>query len=235
MKHGYPNETGRRTALDFRRPLLLLLVTLAAMTAAMERVMGYEQPAFTVEKSYPDFELRRYAPYIVAETEAAGSFEAARNEAFLRLFKYISGNNRQQRTVAVTAPAVSASAQDGPAPGKGEEIAMTIPVVTHETRASAQRMQFALPARYTLETAPEPLDGRIRLRTLPARWLAVRSFSGRSNQGNFRDNEAALRAAIAQAGLRAEGTAEFAVYNGPFTLWFMRHNEVMVQVHMPAP
>ena len=52
-----------------------------------------------------NFELRDYPAYVVAETVVDGTLEDAGNKAFGKLFGYISGKNRSQNKIAMTAPA----------------------------------------------------------------------------------------------------------------------------------
>lgn len=193
-----------------------------------EPAVAYEEPVYTVEKSTESFEIRRYSPYLVAEIALTGGFEDGRNAAFRALFGYISGNNRSQQKLEMTIPVITAPAKES-----GEAIAMTVPVITQDSEPGGQSMQFVLPARFTLETVPQPLDTRVRIRSQPEQWMAVRRFSGRSSERNFRENETVLRVAIQEAGLSATGAAQFAVYNSPFTLWFLRRNEVMVPMKQP--
>ena len=82
--------------------------------------MGIEEAGYRVVKSDGAFELRDYAPHILAETVVDGSLEDAGNQAFRRLFRYISGENRSQGKIAMTAPVSQES--------KGEKISMTAPV-----------------------------------------------------------------------------------------------------------
>ena len=85
--------------------------------------MAIEEPKYEVVKTYPDFELRRYAPYLVAETEVTGDFDEVGNRAFRILADYIFGNNRRQEKLEMTAPV-----NQRPAAGGGEKIAMAAPV-----------------------------------------------------------------------------------------------------------
>jgi hypothetical protein len=213
-----------------RRSLLTLAVAIAAAVATAlpaSPAMAIEEPAFTVEKTFATFELRRYAPFVVAETVAD-----SRNTAFRRLFNYIAGSNVAQQKIEMTAPVVMN------APGQaGEKIEMTAPVVTERSAGSSggEVMQFVLPARFTLDTAPRPTDATVKLRALDAQWLAVRRYSGTWSESNFAENEAALRADAKAAGLTITGAARFAAYNGPLTPWFMRRNEVLLPVAAPVP
>jgi hypothetical protein len=106
---------------------------------------------------------------------------------------------------------------------------MTVPVTTAPA-GSGTVMQFFLPAKYTLDTAPRPTDERVRVRRLDERLTAVRTYSGRTTDANYRENEAALLKDLERAGYAVTGQPLFAVYNGPFTPWFMRRNEVIVPV-----
>ena len=66
--------------------------------------MAIEEAPYTVVENDGEFEIRDYAPHVLAETVVAGAFDRAGNEAFSRLFRYISGDNRSRHKVAMTAP-----------------------------------------------------------------------------------------------------------------------------------
>ena len=91
-------------------------------------------------------------------------------------------------------------------------------------------MSFMLPSQYTLETAPQPTDPRVYVREVPARLMAVKRFSGRWTESNYTKQEARLVQYVNDNNLNALGEVERAAYNGPFTLPFMRRNEVMMAV-----
>jgi hypothetical protein len=188
---------------------------------------AYEEPRFAVVKRLDGFEVRLYAPHLVAETEVSGSFGEARNAAFRRLFDYISGGNRAREGIAMTAPVTTA-------PPSAERIEMTVPVTSTPDASGGYVMQFMLPGRYTLQTAPIPEDPTIRVREVGERLVAVRRYSGRSSESNYREHEAQLLSLLEASGYLPAGQPWFAVYDGPFTPWFMRRNEVLVPVVPPA-
>jgi effector-binding domain-containing protein len=198
----------------------------AAVAAAAGVVMAapagaIEEPAYTVAEAHGDIELRDYEPSILAEVEVAGSFEDAGTSAFRRLFRYISGDNRRQEKIEMTAP-VTQEAQS-------VEIPMTAPV-TQEAARDGWRVAFLLPSSYSWETAPQPTDERVSLRQVPARRMAAIRFSGTWDERRFAEHEERLRSFIAERGLEASGPPEYARYNSPFTPWFLRRNEVLIPI-----
>ncbi|MBK6471320.1 MAG: heme-binding protein [Betaproteobacteria bacterium] len=78
----------------------------------------------------------------------------------------------------------------------------------------------------TLATAPEPLDPRVQLREVPAERRAVIRYSGTWSQANYDEHLARLQATLANANLATQGEPVLARYNGPWTPWFMRRNEI---------
>jgi hypothetical protein len=199
-----------------------LVTTLSLL--ATSSAMAIEEPSFRVLERDGAFELREYAPYVVAETRVEAEFESAGNTAFQRLFRYISGDNVTQQKIAMTAPVTQSQGE-----ARGEKIAMTAPV-TQVASKEGYRVAFTLPASYTIETAPKPLDKTIEIRTVPAQLVASWRYSGRWTESNYREHEAALRAAIAACNLEVAGEPILARYDPPFMPTFLRRNEVLIPV-----
>lgn len=185
---------------------LLLTCTLLTGGAAM----ALEEPDFAVLERDGDVELRCYAAHVVAETTVPGDFDAAGRQAFGPLVRYISGANRSGRRFPMTAP-VNQVPEDGAADAR-------------------HVVSFVLPGGARAEALPEPLDPRIRLRTVPPRLMAAITYSGTWSRERYREHEARLLRWLAQAGERPVGPPEFARYDGPFTLWFLRRNEALVEI-----
>lgn len=186
-----------------------------------------EQQPYEVVEQYPGFELRRYPSHVVAEVAAGGSFESAGNRAFRALFEYISGRNASTRSVAMTAPVVQEVRGS-------EKVAMTAPVVQTETEEGEYLVAFVLPATMTAETAPVPSDPRVRIRAVPGRLAAATRYSGRWSESAYRRRLADLGSAIARADLVPTGEPRFARFDPPFKPWFLRRNEVVQDVDLPA-
>ena len=120
---------------------------------------------------------------------------------------------------------------------RGEKIAMTVPVTQRAVASAggeAWVFRFVMPGGYTRESLPEPLDPRVRIRDVDAGLLAARRFSGGWRGTRWDENEAALRRGLERAGLEPVGATIFARYDAPFVPWFLRRNEVLVEVREPA-
>ena len=199
---------------------LLAAVSLLASSAAM----AIEEPTFRLVERDGAFELREYAPYLVAETRVESSFTDAGNIAFQRLFRYISGHNVAQQKIAMTAP-VTQSADTA----RGEKIAMTAPVA-QRADGDAYWVAFVVPAKFSRDTVPQPRDPAVQIRAVPAQLIASWRYSGRWTEANYREHEAELRAAIAARKLTITGEPVLARYNPPFMPSFMRRNEILIPV-----
>src|SRR5512138_1465323 len=139
------------------RGILVLIVCVVLMTLGGCSTMGIEEAGYRVVKSDGIFELRDYAPHILAETVVDGTLEDAGNLAFRRLFRYISGENRSRGKIAMTAPVSQEAA--------GEKIPMTAPV-GQQASGGKWAVSFMMPP---LTTLPVPDDPSITLRPVPAR------------------------------------------------------------------
>lgn len=182
--------------------------------------MAVDEPDYQVLSETEAFELRRYASYVVAEVAVKGNFKRAGNQAFRPLFRFISGENDARQEIAMTAPVTQS---------KGQKIPMTAPV-TQEASGDAYRVGFIMPADMTLAATPVPRDPRVSVRAVPERVVAVRRYGGTWSEGRYAREEQALIDAVEAAGLKVLGEPVWARYNGPMTPWFMRRNEIMIEV-----
>jgi len=183
--------------------------------------MAVEEPDFKLVQQQGEFEVRDYPDLVVAEVTVNGDQKEAANEGFRLLAGYIFGGNTRRQSIAMTAPVAQEPTS--------EKIAMTAPV-TQTKNAGTWTVRFTMPAGYTLETLPKPNDPKVRLRRLPPERMAVLRFSGLARPGDVDAKSKELLTTIRARGLRAIGEVSLAQYNAPWTLWFMRRNEVMVPV-----
>lgn len=199
---------------------VLVVVTIIGAIAAGPVMSDVEKPDYEVVKSDGDIEIRRYEPMIIAEVEVEGARKEAINDGFRLLADYIFGNNVVKQDIAMTAPVQQK---------ESEKIAMTAPVQQQSASGSWQ-VSFVMPSEYTMATLPEPVNERVTLQEIPAKHFAAIRFSGANSDENIQKHEKKLMAYIEANDLTAAGTPKYAFYNPPWTLPFMRRNEVMVEV-----
>jgi len=199
--------------------LVLAAVLMAALTGT--HAMAIEEPAFNTVLHEGAFEIRDYPPLVVAEVTVTGDQKEAASQGFRLLAGYIFGGNTRRQSIAMTAPVAQAQTS--------EKIAMTAPV-TQIKAANAWVVRFTMPKVYNLANLPQPNDPKVQLRALPASRFAVLQFSGLAGTDDVSAKTAELQNRITTHHLRATGPVSLAQYNPPWTLWFMRRNEVMIEV-----
>lgn len=206
---------------DAPRGLRLGNAAVAALALWSATAMAIEEPGYTVILRSEPFEVREYSGYVVAETLVDGDFDSVGNEGFRRLFAYISGANRGEARIAMTAPVEQQAA--------GTKIAMTAPVEQQRVE-KRWRIAFVLPERYSLGSAPRPTDDRVALAEVKPRRLAVVRYTGTWSERRYVEQLAGLRAFMAERGLEADGEPIYARYDPPFIPWFLRRNEIQVPI-----
>ena len=197
------------------------IVVIGGLLGMAGDAVAYERRAYAVTEKDRAFEIRDYAPAIVAETIIEGDFEEAGNKGFRILFAYISGENEKNESIEMLSPATQEP--------EGEKIAMTAPV-TQETAETGYRFTFMMPSSKSLETLPNPLDQRIRLSEEPAQRYATVTYSGFWSQRNYERHLGKLRAWMSKRGIAPSGGAVWARYDPPFMPWFWRTNEILIPV-----
>lgn len=190
--------------------------------AAMGSIIGKiteELPRHEVLTKTASYEIRRYAPCVVAETgfqSKKGMFEGDQGNSFMRLAGFIGvmakPKNEQAAPIAMTAPVLMNKASDD----------------------GSYKMSFFLPAsRFgRASDAPVPTDPNVTIKDVPSRTVAVRTFSGNMRAALIAEKDRELRDALAEDGVRPKAGAEVmaAGYNPPWTPWFLKTNEVLLEV-----
>lgn len=166
-----------------------------------------ENAKYDVVRKLGRVEIRRYPQLVIARVEGLGE------GGFDILYRFITGQNRQRSKVQMTAPVIS------------EKIKMTAPVMS-----DAGSMAFVMPQGYTPETTPDPVDGRVKVLQVPERLVAALRFSGAWSESAFDARSKQLLEELARNGVKTRGGIFTMLYNPPFTPWFMRRNEVAVEI-----
>jgi len=184
--------------------------------------MAIEEPVYTLVSKAPQYEVRQYGPILVAETQVNADFEDAGSQAFRILSAYIFGANQSKTKISMTAPV------------NQEKIEMTAPV-TQLKKSSGFLVQFTMPKSYTLETLPVPDDMRVILREIPAKKVAVFSYSGSWSESRYQEKLAEFEAALNNDAVQVIGEPTLARFNSPFQLWFLRRNEIWIEIVSSNP
>ncbi|MFZ5896976.1 MAG: SOUL family heme-binding protein [Myxococcota bacterium] len=210
-----------------------------------------EKPDYDVEQHAGSIEIRRYARSVRAETTVyAESWNQALDQGFKRLARYISGANHPRQLGALGDSPSQPLNGGGEKRSKGwwrkrssagEKIEMTTPVTARVERSAegekqgngaltAYTITFTLPKARAPRSLPVPEDKRVHLRVVPARRVAVLRYRGRHTFDHVRDNSGYLQEVLMRAGLSTRGEPEFAGYDAPSTLPWLRRNEVWVEL-----
>ena len=170
------------------------------------QAIAIEEPVYQVEKAWEaeQIEIRAYAPRIMAVT---GMNEDS-DSGFRVLAGYIFGGNAGEQKIAMTAP-------------------------VQQTMAGEKEMAFMMPAEYALKDLPQPEDQRVSFREAPAYTAAVIQFSGWASADKADENWQQLRRFLIAEGIDIIGEPTLNQYNPPWTLPFMRRNEIIVPVAFP--
>lgn len=192
--------------------------------------MAIEEPNYQVLEQQAPFELRAYQPIIIAETVVSGDMDEASSVGFKIIADYIFGNNTakigDRNKISMTAPVTMEVAQ---AKDQSEKVRMTAPVTMAQSDGQ-WRMHFVMPSQYTIETLPTPNNDLVKLRELPAQRYAVIRFSWLAGEEKVVQKTAELMHWLATKKINPIGNPQLARYNPPWTLPFLRRNEVMVAI-----
>ncbi|KAJ8527919.1 hypothetical protein K7X08_015370 [Anisodus acutangulus] len=164
-----------------------------------------ETPSYQILRRTAAYEVRKYDPFIVVETEADN---LAGNRGFNDVAGYIFGKN------ATT-----------------EKIPMTTPVFTQafDAEKSKVSIQIVLPSDKSLSSLPAPNKEGISLRKTEGGIAAALTFSGKPTDDIVREKEKQLRSSLIRDGLKPQSGCMLARYNDPGRTWkFIMRNEVII-------
>ena len=190
--------------LQFSHIRTLFISLLASVMTT--QAIAIEEPVYQVEKAWEaeQIEIRAYAPRVMAVT----GMDEDSDGGFRVLAGYIFGGNAEEEKIAMTAP-------------------------VQQSMAGEKEMAFMMPAEYALEDLPEPEDARVSFREAPAYTAAVIQFSGWASAEKADENWQQLRQFLIAEEIDITGEPTLNQYNPPWTLPFMRRNEIIVPVAFP--
>ena len=176
--------------------------------------MALEEPVYKMIKSTQNYEIRKYGDRLAVEVEFSSE-----SSGFRYLFNYISGENTKSEKVSMTVPVTQSA-----------KIDMTAPV-TQSNKDGKMLMQFYLPSKFSIENAPIPTNKRVKLVTIEGGYYAVKRYSGRTSDTNYKKHLEKLKENLISDNIETLDDGIKAIFNGPFTIPIMRRNEVMMKIN----
>ena len=187
-------------------------------------VMAIEEPEFISIEKKDAFEIREYKSKLIAQVLVSGTFDSASNKGFRLLADFIFGNNKTNegsKKIEMTAPVITREAS--------EKIEMTAPVISEETERGWY-ISFNMPKQYSKETLPIPNNSEVKIIEVPAEKFAVITFSGLVRDKKYAEMLNELIEEMKKRNLEPKGPPILARYNPPWTLPFLRRNELMFRL-----
>jgi hypothetical protein len=186
--------------------------------------LAIEQPKYVVLKKDGNFEIREYEDHILAEVEIDSEWASALNKGFRVLAGYIFGANEAKARISMTAPVTE---QRG---NQREKIPMTAPVTASRVGEKRHKISFMMPAKYTMDTLPQPHSEEIKFRKVKKHKAAVIRFSGNLREELLKKKSEELKHWLKKEGIAPKSEFISAQYNPPWIPGLFRRNEVMVYI-----
>ena len=190
----------------------LMSLSCSALLACSGIAQAIESLAFEVLETHDDIEIRQYAPHLLATVRIEGKFDEAGSQAFRPLFNYISGDNRSDEKIAMTAPVLQQPDED----------------------QGTWLISFVMPSSFDKDSLPVPSSEVVRVSEQPTLRMAALEYRGGWSQARYSEHELQLRSALGAMSLTACGDPRWARHDPPFMPWFMRKNEILVPLCEPA-
>ena len=172
---------------------------------------AYESAEYTVLETDSQIELRAY-PDLMLVTTAMGPRTQGDDGSFGRLFRYISGGNKDKQKVAMTTPVFMEPQKESEQPG------------------TLGRMGFVIPKHVAQKSIPSPTSDKVEVTQRRGGTFAVIRFSGRNDLDVCQQQQKVLESWIEQRGLTSSGESEIAGYDPPWTPGPLRRNEILIRV-----
>ena len=172
-----------------------------------------QRQEFRTLQTFSDFEIREYAPCVIAEVKVSAQYSTASSSAFAYLFKYISKGNKTSQQIAMTAPVIAAQKVDG-------------------SESEDWFVSFVMPSGSTFGRLPHPNDPRVVLRDLDAETCIALSFRGKATEELSEKKVKELRAAAARENIAVSGETRICRFDPPFKPGFLQYNEIVIPIYL---
>jgi DNA gyrase inhibitor GyrI len=203
------------------KKFILVLTSLFLAGCSVVGIRSASEPKYQILVDSDKIEIRQYPPMVVAQTAVNTDYKDSSSQGFNRLAGYIFGNNKNEQKMSMTAPVF-----------QEQEFAimdMMVPVMQQKTQ-KVWLMAFVLPQNYTVSSAPTPLDSAVLIKEIPSKKVAVIKYSGSLSEQGIEEKSEELKHWLFKKGYKPISTSRSAAYDPPWTLTFLRRNEVHIDI-----
>ena len=203
------------------KKFILVLTSLFLAGCSVVGIRSASEPKYQILVDSDKIEIRQYPPMVVAQTVVNTDYKDSSSQGFNRLAGYIFGNNKNKQKMSMTAPVF-----------QEQEFAimdMMVPVMQQKTQ-KVWLMAFVLPQNYTVSSAPTPLDSAVLIKEIPSKKVAVIKYSGSLSEQGIEEKSEELKHWLFKKGYKPISTSRSAAYDPPWTLTFLRRNEVHIDI-----
>ena len=203
------------------KKFILVLTSLFLAGCSVVGIRSASEPKYQILVDSDKIEIRQYPPMVVAQTVVNTDYKDSSSQGFNRLAGYIFGNNKNEQKMSMTAPVF-----------QEQEFAimdMMVPVMQQKTQ-KVWLMAFVLPQNYTVSSAPTPLDSAVLIKEIPSKKVAVIKYSGSLSEHGIEEKSEELKHWLFKKGYKPISTSRSAAYDPPWTLTFLRRNEVHIDI-----
>jgi effector-binding domain-containing protein len=201
--------------------VIILMLICSSLILVGPIMSNVETPEYNIIAKEMSIEIREYQPILIAQVTVKGTREEAINNGFKVLAKYIFGDNRRQSKVAMTAPVMQEA--------HSANISMTAPV-TQKKIDDTWAISFVMPSEFTVENLPLPNNNNIVISEVMSEKIAVITFSGTTNSNILEQKTKELIKFLEDNNYKYTSEVRYAFYNPPWTVPFLRRNEVMIPI-----
>jgi hypothetical protein len=203
------------------KKLLTVFTSLFLAGCSVMGIRSAKEPNYQVLNDYGSIQIRHYPALTVAQTEVNADYKNGSREGFQTLASYIFGNNQKHQKLSMTAPVIQQQ--------EAVTLPMTAPVI-QEKSGSVWIMAFVLPEGYSVSSAPVPLDSAVIIKDTPDKKVAVIQYSGSLSEQGIEEKSKELESWLVENGYHVLSPARSAAYDPPWTLPFLRRNEVHIDI-----
>jgi hypothetical protein len=171
-----------------------------------DELSNVETPKYRVLNQYDDIEIRDYEPMLLASTTIDENRNDSLKSGFKILADYIFGNNKANTKIAMTAP------------------------VMQYKYNNSWVVSFMMPSAYNANSLPYPYSTNISIKEQSKQKYIVIRFSGFNSDANIARNEEKLKSFTLKNKIKVISSSIYAFYNPPWTLPFLKRNEIWLKV-----